>query len=455
MHRGQHQVTGQRRLHRDLGGFAVADLAHHDLVRIVPQHRTQAAREGEALLLVHRNLQHARQLVLDRVFDGDDLVEAVVDFTDGGVQRGGLAGAGRPGHQQHAVGLGRQLAHGGTRDVVKAQTFQRQRLQLFGQVFLVQHPQHRVFAMHAGHDRHPKIDVAAGVSHLEAPVLRHAALGNVQFGQHLDAGNHLLGGIGAGDLADAHHHAIDPVLHLHAGRHRFKVNVGRTLLERVIERGIDHPHHRAGVVGDARQRKYLGRTAAGLCILVEQAGGGALALLETGKRGGNVIAGGQTQIETVVQRGGQPVLQRQIVGVGHHRDALAGGILGHHHRTRQRLGKADAAQRHRQRVQISAAQRRQAKPRRHAVAHVLRRRGREVDQRLHDRAAAGTPTGTRQQVRRNVRMRQCAHCRLSASWKMGRYMSTTTPPMARPITSMSSGPNNRVARSSQRVISSS
>ena len=44
---------------------------------IVAQDRAQAAREGQALLLVHRDLQHARQLIFDRVFDGDDLVAAV------------------------------------------------------------------------------------------------------------------------------------------------------------------------------------------------------------------------------------------------------------------------------------------------------------------------------------------------------------------------------------------
>ena len=74
VHGGEHQVAGQRRLHGDLRGFRIADLAHHDLVRVVAQDRAQAAREGQAFLLVDRNLQHARQLVFDRVLDGDDLV---------------------------------------------------------------------------------------------------------------------------------------------------------------------------------------------------------------------------------------------------------------------------------------------------------------------------------------------------------------------------------------------
>ena len=38
----------------------VADLADHDPVGVVAQDRAQPAREGEALLLVHRDLQHAR-----------------------------------------------------------------------------------------------------------------------------------------------------------------------------------------------------------------------------------------------------------------------------------------------------------------------------------------------------------------------------------------------------------
>ncbi len=34
---GEHQVSGERRLHGDLGGVRVADLADQDLVRVVAQ----------------------------------------------------------------------------------------------------------------------------------------------------------------------------------------------------------------------------------------------------------------------------------------------------------------------------------------------------------------------------------------------------------------------------------
>src|SRR6185312_13603543 len=35
VHRGEHHVAGERRLHRDANGFHVADLAHHDDVRVL------------------------------------------------------------------------------------------------------------------------------------------------------------------------------------------------------------------------------------------------------------------------------------------------------------------------------------------------------------------------------------------------------------------------------------
>ena len=65
----------------------------------------QAAREGESLLLVDRNLGDAANLIFDRILDGDDLVFVGLDLVERGVERGGFAGAGGAGHQHHAVGL--------------------------------------------------------------------------------------------------------------------------------------------------------------------------------------------------------------------------------------------------------------------------------------------------------------------------------------------------------------
>ena len=93
---GEHQVAGKRRLDGDLRGFVVANFAHHDLVRVVAQNRAQAARKGQALLFVHRNLGNAADLIFDGIFNGDDLVFVGLDFVDGGVERGRFAAARGP-----------------------------------------------------------------------------------------------------------------------------------------------------------------------------------------------------------------------------------------------------------------------------------------------------------------------------------------------------------------------
>ena len=41
---GEHEVAGERGLHRVLRGLRVADLAHHDDVGVLAQHRAQGAR---------------------------------------------------------------------------------------------------------------------------------------------------------------------------------------------------------------------------------------------------------------------------------------------------------------------------------------------------------------------------------------------------------------------------
>ena len=91
MNSREYEVAGQGRLNRDLRGFGVANLADHDLVRVVTQDRTQTTIEGESLLLVDGNLSNAVQLVLDRILDRHDLVFFVPDLIQRGVERRRLA----------------------------------------------------------------------------------------------------------------------------------------------------------------------------------------------------------------------------------------------------------------------------------------------------------------------------------------------------------------------------
>ncbi len=90
VHRGEHQVSGERRLDGDLRGFVIANFSDHDLVRVVPQNGTQSAGERQPLLFVDGNLRNSADLVFDRIFNRDDFVFVSFDFVDGGVKRRGL-----------------------------------------------------------------------------------------------------------------------------------------------------------------------------------------------------------------------------------------------------------------------------------------------------------------------------------------------------------------------------
>ena len=66
VNRSEYQVSCESGLNRDLRRLRIADFSDHDFVRVMAQNRAQAAREGQPLLLVHRNLGDA----LDLIFDG-------------------------------------------------------------------------------------------------------------------------------------------------------------------------------------------------------------------------------------------------------------------------------------------------------------------------------------------------------------------------------------------------
>src|SRR5271157_1849096 len=243
VHRGEDEVPGQRGLNGDLRRLVVADFAHHDLVRVVAQDGTQAAGKRQALLFVHGNLRDAAQLVFDGVLDGDDLVLVRLDLVDGRIQRGGFAGTRWAGHQHHAVGLvdvtpeTPRLIAGKTDDV------QAELLEFFRKRFLVEHAEHGVFPVAGGHDGNTQVNVAPLVLHAETAVLGHAALGDVQVAEHLDARDD--GGVPF--LGDGLHgvlqHAVNAVLHGHFGVTRFNVDVTRAAFQGREDDRFDEPHH--------------------------------------------------------------------------------------------------------------------------------------------------------------------------------------------------------------------
>ena len=106
----EHEVAGERRLHRDLRRLAVADLADHDHVRVLTQNGAQAGCEAQADLGIHLRLAHALDRIFDRIFDGEDVAAAVVQRAQARIKRGRLAAAGRAGDEDDAIGLMQRAA---------------------------------------------------------------------------------------------------------------------------------------------------------------------------------------------------------------------------------------------------------------------------------------------------------------------------------------------------------
>ena len=195
--------------------------------------------------LVHRNLSDAAHLIFDGIFDGDDLVLVVLDLVDGGIQRGGLSRSGWPGYQNHSIGLVNVAAEMSDLVGIEAHDVEGKVAELLAQRFLVQNAQDGVFAVHRGHDGNAEVDEAALVADPEAPVLRHAPLGNVQLAHDLDArkdgGVPVLGQRLHGELQNA----VDAVLDDHLGVARFDVDITRAPLESGEDDGVHQAHHRA------------------------------------------------------------------------------------------------------------------------------------------------------------------------------------------------------------------
>ncbi len=188
MQRRQNQVTRQAIACTAISrGFEVADFADHDDVGVLAQDRAQAAREGHLDLGVDLGLADAVDVVLDRIFDRQDVAARVVDALEQRrVKRGGLARTRRTGDEQDAVrpvtsssmrGLvavrHAELRSGrGVRPACRADASRRARRDL------------RESSTRARRPRRPAIFSA------DAAVLRQALLGDVELGHDLDAADH-------------------------------------------------------------------------------------------------------------------------------------------------------------------------------------------------------------------------------------------------------------------------
>ena len=251
MNGGKDQVPGQGRLDGDLRGLLVPDLTDHHLIRVVPQDRPQASCKCQTLLLVDRNLGDPLELILDRVFDGDDLVLGRTDLRQTRVQRGRLARTCGAGHQHHSIGLIDEFAQLALGIVLKTEHIEIESLELGVGSFLVENPDNRVLTMNGRHDRHPEVDGAARKPDLEAAVLGNPFLGDIEFRHHLDAADNRRVVPFVNRFHRLIENPVDAVFDNHLAILGFDMDVGRAPLDRIEENRVNEADDGRRVGGDA------------------------------------------------------------------------------------------------------------------------------------------------------------------------------------------------------------
>src|SRR6185295_4080612 len=179
---GEDEVAGERSLDGDLRGLLVADLAHHDHVRVLAEEGAQPGGEGEPDLRADRHLADALELVFDRVLDGEDVEVGRVDAGERAVQRGGLPGAGGAGDQDDPVRPPDERVH-----VLERLPGHADLRQVQEHGGLVQQAHHDALAERGGDGGDADVDVPAGELDPDAAVLGQALLGDVELRHDLHA----------------------------------------------------------------------------------------------------------------------------------------------------------------------------------------------------------------------------------------------------------------------------
>ena len=112
-------------MHRDRRRFAVADFADEDDIGILAQHRPQCGCESETRLFVNLHLHDSGNPIFDRIFDSDDVHAAMLQKSEGGVQRCRFSRARRTGDEDQSFAHVEQLLHPRPIDRIETERFHR------------------------------------------------------------------------------------------------------------------------------------------------------------------------------------------------------------------------------------------------------------------------------------------------------------------------------------------
>src|SRR5947208_2642982 len=94
-------MTRERRAHRDIGGFLIANFANHQHLWVLPQEMTRRGGKIQSPSFIDFGLHHARNDLLGRIFHGNDMpAPALAKSLKTGVYRRCFSATRRTGKQQ-------------------------------------------------------------------------------------------------------------------------------------------------------------------------------------------------------------------------------------------------------------------------------------------------------------------------------------------------------------------
>jgi len=241
------EMPGLGGAHSDLRRFGIADFADEHDIGVVSEDRAEAAGEGEADLLARLDLDDAFELVLDRVFDGDDFAALVIGVGEGGIEGCGFAAAGGTGKEDEALGQLGEFADEGLLGGFEAELGEVE-----VEALAAEEAEADAFAVFGGDDGDPEVVVVLLGFHRDTAVVGYAFLRDIESGHDFEAGDE--GGIDLAELGgdgDSLHDAVDAVAEFDGGVVGFEVDIGGLEAEGFGEDLIDEAGD-AGVDGGLR-----------------------------------------------------------------------------------------------------------------------------------------------------------------------------------------------------------
>src|SRR5207253_5556013 len=228
---GEDEVTGEGGADADLGGFEVAGFADEDDVGVLAEEGAEGGGEGAADFVVDLDLVDALEVVLDGVLGGHDVDIGGVDGMDGGVEGGGLAGAGGAGDEDHAVGGAEGLL-----EVLEGPGVEAELGEVELEGLFIEQAHDGFLPVDGGEGRDAEVDLVGVVAELDAAVLGEAAFGDIEVGHALDPGDE--GGL---EAIGRDHDLVEDAVHAEADAEDLfvglEVDVGGAAAD-----GVDQDH---------------------------------------------------------------------------------------------------------------------------------------------------------------------------------------------------------------------